>query len=64
MRKLGLFRGDAVEIEQGEREERMGFKISELPDYLILSEAKLAIKPLQGLHGKEMLTGVEMRRAE
>lgn len=64
MRKLGLFRGDEIEIVQGEWEERMGFEISELPDYLILSEAKLAIKPLQGLHGKEMLTGVEMRRAE
>ena len=57
MRKLGLFRGDEVEIEQGGREERMGFKISELPDYLILSEVKLAIKPLQGL-----LTRVEMKR--
>jgi len=59
MRKLDLFRGDEVEIEQGERKERMGFKISELPDYLILSEAKLAIEPLQGL-----LTRVEMKRAE
>ena len=59
MRKLGLFRGDEVDIVQGERKERMGFKISELPDYLILSEAKLAIKPLQGL-----LTRVEMKRAE
>ncbi|MGB2728779.1 MAG: molybdopterin-dependent oxidoreductase [Halobacteriota archaeon] len=58
MRKLGLFRGDEVEIVQGVREERMGFKISELPDYLILSEAKLAITPLQGL-----LARVEMKRA-
>jgi len=56
MRKLGLFRGDEVEIVQGERKERMGFKISELPLYLILSEAKL---PSQGL-----LTRVEMRGAE
>ncbi len=58
MRKLGLFRGDEVEIVQGERKERMGFKISELPDYLILSESKLSIKPLQG-----SLTRVEIRRA-
>jgi len=59
MRKLGLFRGDEVEIVQGVREERMGFKIAELPDYLILSEAKLAITPVQGL-----LTRVAMKRAE
>jgi NADH dehydrogenase/NADH:ubiquinone oxidoreductase subunit G len=56
MRKLGLFRGDEVEVVQGERKERMGFKISELSDYLILSEAKMSI-------GEKMLTRVEMKRA-
>ncbi len=59
MKELGLFRGDEVEIAQGEQKERIGFKISDLPQNLVLSEAKLAIKPLQGL-----LTRVETRRAE
>lgn len=59
LRKLGLFRGDEVEIVQGERREKMGFKISELPPNLILAESKLSIKPFKGL-----LTGVEMRRAD
>ncbi len=66
MRKLGLFRGDEVEVVQGERKERMGFKISELPDYLILSEAKMSIKPLYVAepHRMEMLTRVVLRRAK
>ncbi len=59
MRKLGLFRGDEVVIVQGERKGRMGFKISELPDYLILSESKMSIKPFEGLIAK-----VEMRRRD
>lgn len=60
MRKLGLFRDDEVEIVQGERKERMGFKISsELPPNLILSEAKLPITASQGLQAR-----IEIRRAE
>ena len=59
MRKLGLFRDDEVEIVQGERKEKRGFKISELPPNLILAESKLSIKPFKGL-----LTGVEMMRAD
>ncbi len=70
MRKLGLLRGDEVEIMGGEGREKVGFKIAELPDYLIISEAKLAITSSQRLRGRgaephleKMLTKVELRRA-
>ena len=68
MRALGLFSGDEVELVQGALKERIGFKISDVPDDLIVSEAKLAIRPLNGrwteLHRRELLTSVALRRAK
>jgi hypothetical protein len=48
MRTLGLFSGDQVELALGELKEKVGFKISDVLDDLIVSEDKLAIQPLEG----------------
>jgi len=68
MRTLGLFSGDEIELVQGELKERRGFKISDVPDDLIVSEDKLTIQPLDGhwaeLHRRELLTSVALRRAK
>jgi hypothetical protein len=68
MRTLGLFSGDEVELVQGELKERRGFKISDVPDDLIVSEDKLTIQPLDGhwaeLHRRELLSSVALRRAK
>ena len=67
MRALGLLTGDAVEIAQDDRREKREFKISDLPDYLIVSEDKLAIQPLDGRwtepQRRAKMTNVAMKRA-
>jgi predicted molibdopterin-dependent oxidoreductase YjgC len=67
MRALGLFSGDQVELVKGELKERIGFKISDVPNDLIVSEDKLAIQPGDGrwaeLYRRELLTSVALRRA-
>lgn len=68
MRALGLFSGDVVELLHGEKEEKTGFKISDLPDYLIISEDKLAIQHLgerwTESHRRAILPNVFMKRTK
>jgi hypothetical protein len=68
MRALGLFSGDEVELVHGDRKEKTGFKISDLPGYLILSEDKLAIQPVgerwTESHRRAILANVSMKRTK
>jgi hypothetical protein len=69
MRTPGLFSGDEIELLALEGlKERLGFKIADVPDDLIVPEDKLVIQPADDhwaeLHRRELLISVMLRRAK
>jgi len=53
--KLGLYKGESVRIKSNGSEEIIGFKVSDLPEDIVISEAKLSLS-------KDLISGVSVEK--